>query len=186
MTAYRRPDRRPGMTTLELMVVISIMAVLFAMGTVHYRGMQNRNAFMNEVERFGGELRNIGTLAQASGDLQPALAPLNSTRMGGGYNSAYQWETWVDGKLQQSAIIGSRGTVEVRFSRNYDYRQALTKGACMVLCTLTSTGAVDRRVMQVVFKPDGTPLDRGEITFTYDKTPRTLRLTAVGAIDGPR
>jgi len=186
MTGQRRSNRHPGLTTLELMVVISIMAILFAMGAANYRGMQNRNAYLNEVERFGGELRNLGTLAQASGDLQPARSPVNSSRKSQSATSTYQWQSWVDGRLQQSATIGSRGTVQVQYSDNFRYRQALTKGACMVLCTVNQSGAITSRIMQVVFTPDGTPLDSGEITFTYDKRPLTLKISSVGGIEGPR
>ena len=87
MTGLLR-DRSRGVTMLEVMVVIGIMSILFTMGTMYYRGMQNRNAFQNEVERFGGELRNMGTLARASGDLQPALTPRNDIALGGSRKAA--------------------------------------------------------------------------------------------------
>ncbi len=182
----RLRERSLGVTMLEVMVVIGIMAILFTMGTMYYRGMQNRNAFQNEVERFGGELRNMGTLARAAGDLQPAFSPRNEIALGSRTKGAFQWQVWMDGALQQSSLIGSRGQVDVQFSKAYVYRQALTRGACLVLCQVNQNGQALNPIMQVVFKPDGSPVDRGEIRFTFDNRTLAVTLSSVGSIDGPR
>ena len=184
----RRPRPR-GMSMVELMFVLVILAILVAMGTGQYRKMQVNNVFNNEVARWGAEFKTLGTLARSSGDLQPAAlstAINSSTSLGTAYTGRFTWRTWQDGKLRQSGQLGTRESLTVQFTTGYNYRQVATKGAYMDLCPVNAAGVVQAPVMQVIFKPDGSPVSAGDIRVGNKTKTYATHLSPMGAVDGPK
>ncbi|NMA26227.1 MAG: prepilin-type N-terminal cleavage/methylation domain-containing protein [Burkholderiales bacterium] len=182
--------RERGVTLLEIMVVISIMAILLAIGTGQYRRMQANNTFNNEVERLGTELRNAGILAQATGLLQPVVSPgtarpedLSKNRSG-----VFLWQTWRDGKVVAQGKLGSQGTVRLDFNTNFTYTNTkFNPGVYLTLTPLDPETHVPlgAPVLQVVYTPSGTPLSSGRIVCSYLGRPMTIKLSSLGDIEGP-
>ncbi len=181
--------RARGVTLLEIMVVIAIMAILLAMGTGQYRRMQANNTFNNEVERLGTELRNAGTLAQAAGMLQPGVVagvarPEDLSRNASG---SFIWQTWRDGRLLNQGELGSQGTVRLDFNSNFAFNKTLNPGVYLLIRErqFETNEQKGKAVVQVIFTPSGTPLSSGRIVCSYLDRPMTIKLSSLGAIEGP-
>ena len=134
----RLPRRPPGVSLLELMLVLALLGILLAMGGARFMKMQTSNVFTNEVDRFGGELKMLGAAARTSGDLQPATlaAAINNTDLD--------------------------------------------------VCKVGADGTLGSPLMQVLFKPDGSPVDPGDIQIGITGRTYVTHLSPMGAIDGPR
>ena len=183
--------RRPrGLTLLELMVAISLMAILLALGAVQYRRMQANNAFLNEVQRFAAELKNLGTLARAAGDLDPSFVSKGTNTNLASRSGRFRWETYQDGQVRQTGELGTQGTVTCTFSTSYGSpgaaKTGAIKGAWMDLCLVGPQGSVQERFARVAMRPDGSPLDPGTFELKHLDQTLTLKLTTMGAVEGPK
>lgn len=181
--------RERGVTLLEIMVVIAIMAILLAMGTAQYRRMQANNTFNNEVERLGTELRNAGTLAQAAGMLQSGVTPGNARPedLSKSRSGLFLWQTWRNGTVVAQGELGTQGTVRVDFNTNFTYSGTVSPGVHLTLTPLDPDThiALGKPTVQVVFTPSGTPLSSGRIVCSFLGRPMTIKLSSLGAIEGP-
>ena len=181
--------RSRGVTLLEIMVVIAILAILMAIGTGQYRRMQANNTFNNEVERLGTELRNAGTHAQAAGRLQTGFSPGTSSpeNLSKKASGHFFWQTWRDGRVLAQGGLGSQGSIQVEYNNNFTYQRALNPGVHLTLTQRDPrTGSpMGNPVLQVIFTPSGTPLSSGRIVCSYLGRPLTIKLSSLGAIEGP-
>lgn len=185
-----RSRRRRGMSLVEMMFVLAILGVLMAIGTGAYRRMQVNNLFTTDVQKLGGELRNLSGVARSFGMIQAGLAPSNNEALRGevqGPAGGWIWKT-----LQRTSAgsppvekakgtIGQRQTVFARWSNAYAHRGALNQGVWLEMGP--ANGAP---LMQVIFEPDGTPLDAGSIVLRNATTTYTITVTRLGAIEGPK
>ena len=128
------------------------------------------------------------TAARTAGDLQPsALATaVNNTALDAAQTGRFRWRSWQDGKVRQSGDLGSRESLTLQYSRAYAFRQAATKGVYLDLCKVNADGTLASPLMQVVFKPDGSPADAGDIRIGNTSRTYVTHLSPLGAIDGPR
>lgn len=188
MTRPRLPRRPTGVTLLEMMLVLVVMGILLAMGGARFLNMQVSNVFTNEVDRFGGELKMLGTAARTAGDLQPATlaVAINNTGLGTPQTGRFRWRSWQDGKVRQSGELGSRESITLQYSRAYDFRAAATKGVYMDVCKVGADGTLGSPLVQVLFKPDGSPVDPGDLRIGNSSRTYLTHLSPMGAIDGPR
>jgi len=80
-----RNDR--GFTLIELMVVIAIATIVFAIGTIYWRKAQDRRQFDTDCDRFVGMLEETKKMAKSYGK-DPENSPAGATN----YNSfAKEW-----------------------------------------------------------------------------------------------
>lgn len=183
MSRRLRSRNRRGMSLIEMMLVLGIMAILMSIGTGAYRRMQINNLFTSDVQRFGGEVRNLAGLARAVGDISPAMAAVNNENLVAevaGGAQGWTWRTYENGKLRQQGWIGQRETIWVQYSQAYAYRNVLTKGVWLELGPKTGSP-----IMQVIFEPDGTPVDSGSILLRSRTQNFRINITKLGSIQGP-
>lgn len=151
--------------------------------------MQANNTFNNEVERLGTELRNAGTLAQAAGMLQSGVNPGNARPedLSKNRSGLFLWQTWRNGSVVAQGELGSQGTVRVDYNTNFTYSRPLNPGVHLTLTPLDpdTHRPLGNPAVQVVFTPSGTPLSSGRIVCSFLGRPMTIKLSSLGAIEGP-
>lgn len=185
-----RRRRAGGMSLVEMMFVLAILGILMAIGTGAYRRMQVNNLFTADVQKLGGELRNLAGVARSFGMIQAGLNPANNESLRGelqGPNGGWVWRTLQRTSATSQPVekakgfIGQRQSVWARWSNAYAHRGALNQGVWLEMGPVNGAP-----VMQVIFEPDGTPLDAGSIVLRNATTTYTITITRLGAIEGPK
>lgn len=165
-----------GVSLLELMVVISILAVLLAIGVRGYRYMQDRNVLNSELEKFYTALKETGTLAQSAGRLSTEgaysitdkAAEMENETSTIGSKGPFFWQSVISHEIKATGTIGTRQSIKLVVP-SWTIRTTAVQvhsGASMVIREITDhdrpeTGPI---VAQVLFNPDSTPVYRGIIS----------------------
>lgn len=170
----RNNKRKRGYSLLEIMVVVGITAVLLGMAATRYRGMQDKNHFNGEVERFQDELKLMPTLSQAAGNMlnksgnQPTSTtsvPNNNVSAVNGYDK-FHWIAYQNEEKKAEGIIGERQAVALAVNSKYASAVngiKMSTGAWVDIIGLHQNGGSSGIVARIIFRPDGTPLDAGAI-----------------------
>lgn len=190
MTRMRRARRTRGMSLIEMMLVLAVLGILMSIGVGSYRRMQTNSLFTNEVSRLGGEIRNLGAAARAFGVMEAGLNPLNNEALRAEVTFAppngWVWRTVekkdaaTPAKTRQEGKFGQRQSVFARWSNAYNYRKVLTQGVWLEMGPVNGAP-----LMQIIFEPDGTPIDAGSVVLTNRSQTYTITITKLGSIQGP-
>lgn len=175
--------KHSGVSLIELMVVISITAVLLAMGGYHYRKSHNTQVFNDEVQQFYENMKSAPVLAQASGvltidggvDFKTLTDDINSLQAL--ESGAFFWVLKHNGEIKGMGKLGSSEISSIKLNKTYKSyaNKTISQGSWMEIYTVTRDNLkalpLDRILKEnkgkiaakIVFQADGSPIVPGKL-----------------------
>jgi type IV fimbrial biogenesis protein FimT len=164
--------RNAGFTLLELMIVISIAAILMSIGMPAFKYVTNSNRATSEINGLLGDMQFARGEAIREGQTVTICATANGTSCAGAGS------TWQTGWL----VFSDTGTIGVIGGTDYVLKMQKSFSS-------TDTLTSDHTINLVTFSRDGFAMSLpSAVTFTLHTTPvasqytRCLSLTIVGAL----
>ena len=189
MFTFQRLTARRAYTLVEILVTISITAVLLAMVMMNHSRSLTRTAFNHDIEYFSAQLKEVGTFAKKVGIIKPAtlLTTTHKTKdntatdvIKDGYLiwaicSRESSKDSTDNKIKVKYIgsVCSRTPITVGVSQCYvkDIKSGITHGVWVDLFSSTTPEVKDfdvnnnTPVARIIFEPNSLPHSAGMITF---------------------
>lgn len=184
-TSPHHQRRLFGFTLIELMVVIAIMGVLAAIGIGNHRRNIARTNVSQEMERFGGAVREVPALAQSSGrfvynnrtlktDYDKWRSSDPSTVSNNIAQGSFVWRIYKDGKIVSQGFMGSSDTIRLSCSAGFTQynNEAVgsTQGVWVGLYRadqVAQSPSSSSPVAAIIYRPNGTPFIDGKVILDH-------------------
>lgn len=184
ITSPLRRKKIFGFTLIELLVVIAIMGVLAAIGIGNHRRNIARTNVSQEMERFGGAMREVPPLAQSSGRFVYKNKTLkvdytkwknnDPSRVSNVAEGSFIWRIYKDGKVVSQGFMGSSDTIRLSCSGGFtQYKNEALGSTQGVWVGIFRANQTTQSVSEsspsavIIYRPNGTPFIDGKVVLDH-------------------
>lgn len=184
ITSPLHKKRLFGFTLIELLVVIAIVGVLAAIGIGNHRRNIARTNVSQEMERFGGAVREVPPLAQSSGrfiynnkTLKVDYSKWRSNdpnRVSSVAEGSFVWRIYKDGKISSQGFMGSSDTIKLSCSGGFTQYKSEALGSTQGVWIgifkanqATQSPSESSPSAVIIYRPNGTPFIDGKIVLDH-------------------